>query len=71
MQKFCINFVFDITLRQNVAATECRSDLIFFLLERAKSLVLKYIKEFDWKSFLNATKNLRRKAIENLFRNSF
>ena len=44
---------------------ECDSDLIFFLLERAKCLVLKYIKEFDWKSFLRATQVLEHKAPKN------
>ena len=50
---------------------ECRRDLIFFLLERAKSLVQKYIKEFDWKMFFEGHKNLRTKGIEKLFRNFF
>ena len=44
---------------------ECDSDLIFSLLERAKCLVLKYIKEFDLKSFLRATQILEHKAPKN------
>jgi hypothetical protein len=44
---------------------ECRSDLIFFLLERAKSLVQKYIKEFGWKSILKITKILEQRALKN------
>ena len=59
-QKFCINFVFDITLRYNVVKTWC-----FFLLERAKCLVQKYIKEFDWKCFSKATKILEQKTLKN------
>jgi hypothetical protein len=44
---------------------ECRSDLIFFLLERAKSLVQKCIKEFDWKSILKVTEILEQKVLKN------
>ena len=44
---------------------ECHSDLIFFLLERAKSLVQKYIKEFDWRSFLKVTIILEQKTLKN------
>ncbi len=43
---------------------QCRRDLIFFLLERAKCLVQKYIKEFDWKCFSKATKFLEQKVLE-------
>jgi hypothetical protein len=35
------------------------------LLERAKSLVQKYIKEFGWKSILKVTKILEQKALKN------
>jgi hypothetical protein len=45
---------------------ECRSDLIFSLLERAKSLVQKCIKEFDWKSILKVTEILEQKALKTL-----
>jgi hypothetical protein len=38
---------------------------MFFLLERAKCLVQKYIKEFDWKCFPEATKILEQKTLEN------
>jgi hypothetical protein len=59
-QKFCINFALNINFE-----TECRSDLILFLLERAKSLVEKYIKEFYWKSFLKATKISKQRALKS------
>jgi hypothetical protein len=39
------------------------------LLEREKSLVQKYIKEFDWKSFFKVTKILEQKGAEKLSRN--
>ncbi len=44
---------------------KCRRDLMFFSLERAKCLVQKYIKEFDWKCFSKATKILEQRTLEN------
>ena len=44
---------------------EHRSDFILFLLERAKCLVQKYIKKFDWKCFSKATKILEQETLGN------
>ncbi len=43
---------------------EYRREFILFWLERVKCLVQKYIKEFDQKFFLKATKILEQKALK-------
>jgi hypothetical protein len=43
---------------------ESHIDVILFLLETARSLMQKYIKEFDWKSSLNATQILEPEVLE-------
>jgi hypothetical protein len=46
---------------------QCHGDLMFFLLERVKCLVQKYVEEFYYKCFLNATRILEQKALESFF----
>ena len=50
---------------------ECHKDLIFFLLERAKCLLQKYIREFGWEWFFEGHTELRTQDPEKLFRNFF
>ena len=44
---------------------KCHRDLIFFLLERAKCLLQKYIKEFDWEWFFKAIQGLEQENPKN------